>query len=102
MDTPMMFRSRGDDAMRSMRISDVGVALLVICLAAGAGVAAITKSPAGLLAGGLAGIYFLFAIRVADQWEKVAVLRLGRYTGLRGPGLFHMIPIVDTLSRYVD
>ena len=48
------------------------------------------------------GLYFMFAIRVADQWEKVAVLRLGRYIGLRGPGLFHIIPIVDSLSRFVD
>ena len=52
--------------------------------------------------GALVGVYFLFAIKVADQWEKVAVLRLGRYVGLRGPGMFHMIPVVDTLSRYVD
>ena len=44
----------------------------------------------------------LFSIKVADQWEKVAVLRLGRYLGLRGPGWFHMIPIVDSLSRFVD
>jgi regulator of protease activity HflC (stomatin/prohibitin superfamily) len=48
------------------------------------------------------GLYLLFAIRVADQWEKVAVLRFGRYRGLRGPGLFHIIPIVDSMSRYVD
>ena len=39
---------------------------------------------------------------MADQWEKVAVLRLGRYRGLRGPGWFHVIPIVDTVSEYVD
>jgi regulator of protease activity HflC (stomatin/prohibitin superfamily) len=64
--------------------------------------AAVFGSRAPLVAGLLAGIYLLFSIKVADQWEKVAVLRLGRYVGLRGPGLFHMIPIVDTLSRYVD
>ncbi len=85
-----------------VRISNVGVALFVICLAAGTAVTAITNNPAPLIVGALAGLYFLFAIRVADQWEKVAVLRFGRYIGLRGPGLFHMIPIVDTLSRYVD
>jgi regulator of protease activity HflC (stomatin/prohibitin superfamily) len=39
---------------------------------------------------------------VADQWERVAVLRLGRYLGLRGPGIFHVIPVVDRLSRFVD
>jgi regulator of protease activity HflC (stomatin/prohibitin superfamily) len=48
------------------------------------------------------GVYLLFSIKVADQWEKVAVLRLGRYVGLRGPGLFHVFPIVDRLSRFVD
>jgi regulator of protease activity HflC (stomatin/prohibitin superfamily) len=50
----------------------------------------------------LLGLYFLFAIKVVDQWEKVAVLRLGRYIGLRGPGLVFIVPIVDTLSSYVD
>lgn len=46
--------------------------------------------------------YFLFAIKVASQWEKVIVLRLGKFTGLRGPGLFWIIPIVDTAVLWVD
>ena len=46
--------------------------------------------------------YLLLAIKVADQWEKVAVLRLGRYIGLRGPGRFLIVPIADRLSRRVD
>jgi regulator of protease activity HflC (stomatin/prohibitin superfamily) len=54
------------------------------------------------VAGALIGLYFLFAIRMANQWEKVAVLRFGRYIGLRGPGLYHIIPVVDSISRYVD
>jgi regulator of protease activity HflC (stomatin/prohibitin superfamily) len=47
-------------------------------------------------------VYFLLAIKVVDQWEKVAVLRFGRFRALKGPGVFLIIPIVDTLSRYVD
>lgn len=39
---------------------------------------------------------------VAKQWQKTAVLRLGKYRGLRGPGMFHVIPVVDSLSKYVD
>src|ERR1700678_2880085 len=54
------------------------------------------------VAGALIGLYLLFAIRVVRQWEKVAVLRFGRYIGLREPGLFLMIPVVDTLSPVVD
>ncbi len=45
-------------------------------------------SQALVLRGGvLLGVYLLFSIKVARQWEKVAVLRLGRYIGLRGPGV---------------
>ena len=39
---------------------------------------------------------------MADQWEKAAVLRLGRYVGLRGPGVFMIVPVIDQISRYVD
>jgi hypothetical protein len=85
-----------------MRLSSVGVSLLVVCAAVGFGVMTVTGSQPALVVGALVGLYFLFSIRVADQWEKVAVLRFGRFTGLRGPGLFWMIPIVDRLSRYVD
>ncbi len=58
--------------------------------------------PLPAIIGALVGLYFLFAIKVVRQWEKVAVLRLGRYVGLRGPGLCHIIPIIETLSPYVD
>jgi regulator of protease activity HflC (stomatin/prohibitin superfamily) len=92
--------------MRSDRVpfkaSPVGVALLVICFAAGAGLSALLHSDAPMAVCALAGLYLLFAVRMADQWEKVAVLRFGKYIGLRGPGLFYLIPVVDSLSRYVD
>jgi regulator of protease activity HflC (stomatin/prohibitin superfamily) len=48
------------------------------------------------------GTYSLFALKVASQWEKAVVLRLGRFHGLRGPGLFWMIPIVDTIPSWID
>ncbi len=83
-------------------ISSIGRALFIICLLAGAIVSADTKHPAGVICGAVLGIYFMFAIKVVKQWEKVAVLRLGRYVGLRGPGIFHIVPIIETLSPYVD
>jgi regulator of protease activity HflC (stomatin/prohibitin superfamily) len=85
-----------------LKLSNVGIALLVVCFAAGAILTKVLERPEPLIAGVLVGLYLLFSIRVADQWEKVAVLRMGKYLGLRGPGLFMIIPIVDTLSRYVD
>mgnify|MGYP001764241922 CR=1 FL=1 len=74
-----------------------------------------------VLAGISAGLYFLgiigvplFAsllvislliassVQIADQWEKAVVLRLGRFSGLKGPGLFFIIPIIDQISSYID
>ena len=82
--------------------SGVGVAIFIACMAIGGAITATTQNPAGIILGLAAGIYFIFSIKVVDQWEKVAVLRFGRYLGLRGPGIFHIVPIVDQLSRIVD
>jgi regulator of protease activity HflC (stomatin/prohibitin superfamily) len=50
----------------------------------------------------IAGTYSLFALKVASQWEKAVVLRLGKFHGLRGPGVFWLIPIVDTIPSWID
>src|SRR6476620_5060969 len=84
------------------QISGIAIALFAISVIVGLALS-IPVGNRTLIFGGLViGIYLLFSIKVADQWEKVAVLRLGRYAGLRGPGIFQVIPVIDTLSRYVD
>lgn len=50
----------------------------------------------------LAGTYFLFALKVANQWEKAVILRLGKLAGLKGPGLFWIIPLIDTIPTWID
>jgi len=42
------------------------------------------------------------AIKIANQWEKAVVLRLGRFHSLRGPGLFFIIPVIDTVAYWID
>ena len=84
------------------QINGVAVAAFVLCLVVGALLSMTTHQPALIIAGALLGLYLLFAIKVVQQWEKVALLRLGRYVGLRGPGIFHIIPVVETLSPFVD
>ncbi len=42
------------------------------------------------------------SIQIADQWEKAVVLRMGKYNGLKGPGLFVIIPIIDRVINYID
>ena len=43
-----------------------------------------------------------FAIKVADQWNRAVVLRLGRFRALKGPGLFFIIPVIDTIPYWID
>jgi len=50
----------------------------------------------------LVATYILYALKVASQWEKAVVLRLGKFHGLRGPGVFWIIPIVDTIPSWID
>lgn len=51
---------------------------------------------------GLVALYILFGLKIARQWEKGVVLRLGKFRVLRGPGLFWIIPIVDSISNWID
>lgn len=50
----------------------------------------------------LASVLIASSIHIADQWEKAVILRMGSYKGLKGPGLFFIIPIVDSIDKYID
>ena len=64
----------------------------------------LSEDAIGLIVAGfiLFGTIFLFAIKVARQWEKAIVLRLGKFHGLRGPGMFWVVPILDSVSSWID
>ncbi|MGA2504678.1 MAG: slipin family protein [Anaerolineales bacterium] len=50
----------------------------------------------------LLGAYFLYWLKIASQWEKAVVLRFGKFHKLAGPGLFFLVPFVDTLANWID
>ena len=83
-------------------ISGPGIAAFVVSLACGFAGTKVIHSPVPLIAGVAIGVYLMFSIKVVQQWQRVAILRFGRYRGLRGPGIFLIVPIMDTLSRFVD
>jgi regulator of protease activity HflC (stomatin/prohibitin superfamily) len=83
-------------------VNPVGAAAFALCLLTGGVASGILQHPAPVAVMAPIGLILLFGIKIADQWEKVAVLRLGRYKGLRGPGPFFMIPIIDKTSSFVD
>jgi regulator of protease activity HflC (stomatin/prohibitin superfamily) len=77
----------------------MGKAVCAICLIAGSIASLMMWNWIPAVIGAAIGLYFLFAIRVVKQWEKVAVLRFGRFIGMREPGLFLIIPVVDQRVR---
>lgn len=85
------------------------VSLVVLGLVSGAVAAAALAARldqrllAVVTGGGLAlGAYLALAPRIASQWERAVVLRLGKFVGLRGPGLFWIIPLLDRIAVWVD
>lgn len=83
-------------------VSGVGLLAFFAVFAMAVAATAATKNPIPMAIGIFIGLYFLLAIQVADQWQRAAVLRLGHYRGMRGPGPFLIIPIIDKVSTYVD
>lgn len=80
----------------------VAVMFLLVPLTAGFVATVAAHHPAPVIAGLLAGIIALQSPKVAQQWERAIVLRLGRYRGMRGPGLFFIVPFVDTIAAWID
>ena len=81
-----------------------GVLLLVAILGAVFGDGKLSDAVLGVWVLGwtAVGMYVLFALKVASQWEKVVVLRLGKFHGLKGPGAFWIIPLIDTTPTWID
>ncbi len=95
-------RKSEKDSEARRYVSGVSLLAFFVCLIAGVSLAAATGSPAPVIGGVFAGVYLLFSLKVANQWERAVVLRFGRFQGLKGPGLFVLIPIVDQVSHLVD
>jgi len=85
-----------------LQINVVSVAVFTAVTATGLILTRLTGSPAWLIGAAAAGLVLAQAPRIAQQWERAVVLRLGRFIGLRGPGLFWMLPFVDSVARTID
>jgi regulator of protease activity HflC (stomatin/prohibitin superfamily) len=80
----------------------VSIVILLASVAIGyAGMNAF-DTPIPLIVTAIAGAVLMQAPRIAEQWERAVVLRLGRFIGLRGPGLFWVLPFVDRVSSWID
>jgi regulator of protease activity HflC (stomatin/prohibitin superfamily) len=84
------------------RANIVALFVLLVPVLAGLGILVATENPLWFIGGILVGLILMQSPKIAKQWEKAVVLRLGRFVGLRGPGLFWIVPFIDTVSSWID
>lgn len=92
-----------------LRIPPVAVALFTLIVIIVIGIAIWLENRVSeavlagwIIVGSILALYVLFALKVAAQWEKAVVLRLGRFYKLAGPGPFWIVPILDTIPSWID
>ena len=84
------------------RANVISFLLLLFPLALGIPLTVMFRNPIWVIASVVIGLLLAQSPRIAKQWEKAVVLRLGRYVGIRGPGLFWIVPLIDTVSSWID
>src|SRR5215211_5215568 len=97
-----MTNTLGIQAPATPRVNIVAALLFLVPLAAGIAATAATDNPLPAIVGAALGLLLALSPKVAKQWERAVVLRLGKYHGLRGPGLFWVVPFVDSVSSWID
>jgi regulator of protease activity HflC (stomatin/prohibitin superfamily) len=83
-------------------INVVSVLIFLIIGGLGGLVGFLIQSPPVIVIAVVIGLLFAKSPQIAQQWERMVVLRLGRFIGLRGPGLFWIVPFIDTVPRRID
>jgi regulator of protease activity HflC (stomatin/prohibitin superfamily) len=100
---PAVFGRRSEASGDSVpRVNVIAIVVLLGSVVLGVVGTIATGNPIPLIVMLLVGLVLMQAPRIAQQWEHAVVLRLGRFVGLRGPGLFWIVPFVDTVSSWID
>jgi regulator of protease activity HflC (stomatin/prohibitin superfamily) len=102
---PVVFsntNARTANTLATPRINVVAIAILLASIAIGIWGSVQTGTPVPVIVAVVLGLVLMQSPRVAQQWERAVILRLGRFVGLRGPGLFWIVPFIDKVSSWVD
>jgi regulator of protease activity HflC (stomatin/prohibitin superfamily) len=99
---PLIGRHVGASGNPLPRVNIVAIAVLLGAILVGIVASIAVGNPLPLVVMAAIGAVLMQSPRIAQQWERAVMLRLGRFTGLRGPGLFWVIPFIDTVSSWID
>jgi len=80
----------------------IGLTLLAIPIMAGLVVSLNTNNPYPVIGGLFVGIVLMQSPKIAQQWERAIILRLGRFQSMKGPGLFWIVPFIDRIPTWID
>jgi regulator of protease activity HflC (stomatin/prohibitin superfamily) len=101
MDEVLAARRAARASRSQSRANVVSIFILLVSILIAFPMMAATQNPVWLVIF-LGGVLLSQSPKIAKQWERAVVLHLGKYTGLRGPGLFWIVPFVETISIYID
>jgi regulator of protease activity HflC (stomatin/prohibitin superfamily) len=101
MDEVLAARRAARASRSQSRANVVSVFILLVSILIAFPMMAATQNPVWVLIF-VGGVLLSQSPKIAKQWERAVVLHLGKYTGLRGPGLFWIVPFVETISIYID
>jgi regulator of protease activity HflC (stomatin/prohibitin superfamily) len=99
---PIVLTRQAEEPGDGTQVNVVSILILIGAVAIGLIGLRMTGSPVPLAAMALAGGVLMVSPRIAQQWERSVVLRFGRFVGLRGPGLFWIVPFIDRVSSRID
>ena len=80
----------------------VGIVLLAIPTLVGLVITLNSNNPFPVLGGFLIGLVLMQSPKIAQQWERAIILRLGRFEAMKGPGLFWVMPFIDRIPSWID
>src|SRR5215467_13050088 len=92
----------GGSGSNGRQLNVVALVLLAIPIIAGLVVTLNTNNPVPVIGGVLIGIVLMQSPKIAQQWERAIILRLGRFQSMKGPGLFWVVPFFDRIPTWID
>jgi regulator of protease activity HflC (stomatin/prohibitin superfamily) len=99
---PVVFGRRPVESGHVPRVNIVAILVLLASFVVGLLAMLATRSPVPFVVMIGVGLILMQSPRIAQQWERAVILRLGKFTGLRGPGLFWVVPFIDSVSSWID
>src|SRR3954470_8823538 len=98
----LVLSARRRESMVVRQPNVIALALFFASLGLGILLSSLTRNPLFAIAGLVLGLLVMQSPKIAQQWDRAVVLRLGRFHAMQGPGLFWVVPFVDRVSSWID